>query len=309
MNQKPSISYPAQFVILLALVGFCLICGSFIVGILGSNMLHVPLLRVPELLNQREFANISRFLNTLASCLAFLVPALLLARIVNPKPFSYLGFNGLMSSRQALLVLFLTLAGILLSGALGAVNEQIPLSAKWLAKAKAMEEAYRATMLTMATMKNFTDYLLTLLTLAIAPAIFEEVLFRGAFQRIFIGWTRNAWAGIIITSILFSAIHFSYFGFLPRVALGMILGLIFYYGKNIWLNILLHFLNNALVVTQLYVAGRSGKPVEKTIDENIPVWFGLIGIGWLIFLFIRFRKESNRVLLAKAITPAELNIF
>jgi membrane protease YdiL (CAAX protease family) len=60
--------------------------------------------------------------------------------------------------------------------------------------------------------------------LAAAPALFEEVLFRGGFQQVFVGWTKNKWAGIIITSILFSAIHFSYFGFLPRLALGIGIG-------------------------------------------------------------------------------------
>jgi uncharacterized protein len=136
------------------------------------------------------------------------------------------------------------------------LNEKIPLPAALYAKAKAMEDEYKASMLAMANMKTLSDYLLALLVLAAAPALCEEVLFRGGFQQVFIGWTRNKWAGIIITSIVFSAFHFSFFGFLPRLALGMVLGLIFFYSKNIWLNMLLHFLNNAMVVTQLYLASR-----------------------------------------------------
>lgn len=162
-----------------------------------------------------------------------------------------------------------------------------------------MEESYKASMMAMATMKTTVDYLLGLLVLAFAPALFEEVLFRGAFQPVFIGWTKNKWAGIIITSVLFSAIHISYFGFLPRLALGLILGLIFYYSKNIWLNILLHFLNNAVVVTQLYVVSRQGKSIDKTVDESMPIWWGAIAAVALIILFRVFRKESSAVLFAQ----------
>jgi membrane protease YdiL (CAAX protease family) len=151
----------------------------------------------------------------------------------------------------------------------------------------------------MANMKSFEDYLLALLVLAAAPALFEEVLFRGGFQQVFIGWTKSKWAGIIITSLLFSAIHFSYFGFLPRVALGMVLGLIFYHSKNIWLNILLHFLNNAFVVTQLYIVSRQGKSLEKTMDESMPIWWGIIALVVLAILFKAFIKESNKVLFAQ----------
>lgn len=83
------------------------------------------------------------------------------------------------------------------------------------------------------------------------------------------------------------------------MALGVVLGLIFYYSKNIWLSILLHFMNNALVVTQLYVTSRQGKPIEKTMDENVPVWWGAIAVILLLMLFRSFRQESERVLTAK----------
>lgn len=299
MNQKPVVNYPSQFAFLMGLMGVFLVLSSFLLPFVGSLVLKVPFLQVLNELNKPQNADLSRLLNTMASFFAFLMPALILARVISKRPFAQLGFHRYLSSKQFLLVLMLTLASILFSGALGQLNEWIPLPAKWYAKAKAMEDAYKTTMLAMATMKSLTDYLLALLVLAAAPALFEEVLFRGGFQQVFVGWTNNKWAGIIITSTLFSAIHFSYFGFLPRLALGMVLGLIFYYSKNIWLSILLHFMNNALVVTQLYAASRQGKPIEKTMDETVPVWWGAIAIVLLVMLFRSFRRESNRVLSVK----------
>lgn len=299
MNQKPVVNYPSQFAFLMGLMGVFVLLTSFLIPFIGSLVLKVPFLRVMGELNRPENADLSRVLNTGASFLAFFMPAWVLARVMNRKPFTQLGFQTNISAKQVALVMALTVSSVVMSGALGQLNELIPLPASWYARAKAMEETYKTTMMAMATMKSPVDYLLALLVLAAAPALFEEVLFRGGFQQVFVGWTRHKWAGIFLTSILFSAIHFSYFGFLPRVALGIVLGLIFYHSKNIWLSILLHFLNNALVVTQLYVASQKGKPIDKTMDETVPLWWGIFALLLLVVLFRSFSKESERVLVVR----------
>ena len=299
MNQKPQLTYPMQFALLIGLMGVFIVVSGVLVAVLGSQLMHVPFSQVGTQINKPEYVNVARLLNTLASVLVFLLPALILARNLGKNAFTQIGFNSAIGARQIIPLLLIMVAGIMLSGALGELNEKIPLPAALYAKAKALEDEYKASMMAMANMKTMADYLLALLVLAAAPALCEEVLFRGGFQQVFIGWTKHKWAGIIITSILFSAFHFSYFGFLPRLALGVILGLIFFYSKNIWLNIFLHFLNNALVVTQLYMASRVGKSIEKTMDENIPMWVGVVAL-MLLFIFFRiFKKESEAVLLAK----------
>jgi len=225
MDQKPVINYPSQFAFLLGLMGVFIVLSAFLVPFIGSMVMHVPFMQVIKDINRPEYANLSRLLNTLASLLSFLLPALILAGVLSKKPFTQLGFQSAISGKQLVLILALTFTSIILSGSLGELNEWIPLPAKWYASAKELEDTYKAAMMSMATMKSSGDYLLALLVLGAAPALFEEVLFRGGFQQVFVGWTNNKWAGIIITSILFSAIHFSYFGFLPRLALGMVLGL------------------------------------------------------------------------------------
>ncbi len=299
MNQKPQLTYPMQFALLIGLMGVFIVISGLLVTFLGSQMMHVPFSQVGTQINKPEYVNVSRLLNTLASVLVFLLPALILARNLGKSAFTQLGFNSAIGFRQMIPLLLIMVAGIMLSGALGELNEKIPLPAALYAKAKALEDEYKTSMMAMANMKTVADYLLAILVLAAAPALCEEVLFRGGFQQVFIGWTKSKWAGIIITSVLFSAFHFSYFGFLPRLALGIILGLIFFYSKNIWLNIFLHFLNNAMVVTQLYVASRMGKSIEKTIDENIPMWVGVIALALLLVFFRIFKKESEAVVLEK----------
>jgi membrane protease YdiL (CAAX protease family) len=134
------------------------------------------------------------------------------------------------------------------------------------------------------------------MVLAIVPALFEEFFFRGCLQQIMIALTKNAFVGIMITAILFSAIHLSFYGFLPRVFLGVLLGYIFYYSKNLWLSIIAHFLNNAFSVTVLYSLSRSGKLTPDAMEDSYPLYYGLVGGITLILLFIAFRRESDRLL-------------
>ncbi|MDP3667705.1 MAG: CPBP family intramembrane metalloprotease [Sediminibacterium sp.] len=296
MSQRSTINYPLQFAFLLGLMGVFIVLTAFLVPFIGSLWMQVPFMQVTDRMNRPENIHISRALNTLASLMVFLLPALFLARILSKQPFTQLGFNTAISRKQVFWICLILFAGIMLSGALGELNEKMPIPAKWYVKARALEEAYKAAMLSMATMKTPLDYVLTLGVLAAAPALFEEVLFRSGFQQVFIGWTNNKWAGILIASIVFSSFHFSYFGFLPRVALGVLLGLIFYYSKNIWLSIFLHFLNNAFVVTQLYIASGMGKSLSKTMDERIPFWWGIIAVLLLFVFFRSFKKESDLVL-------------
>jgi len=295
MDQKPSYSYPVQFFMLIGLFGGFLVISSIIIALLGSLIMHIPLADVMGSLESPQNTGATRLLNTVATCVCFLLPALIFAKIVYRTPFSYLGFSKKISIKQVLIIFVITIGAMILSGALGELNEKIPISQSFYEKARKLEDLYRQQMLNMAAMRSFGEYLVVLLVIAAAPALFEEILFRGTLQQIMVGWTQNKWAGIIIASILFSAFHFSYFGFLPRLALGVILGLIFYNSRNIWLNILLHFLNNAIVVTQLYIVSLQGKSIEKTLDENMPPWWGLAAVVLLAVAFRAFNKESRRV--------------
>ncbi|HJV18385.1 MAG TPA: type II CAAX endopeptidase family protein [Sediminibacterium sp.] len=295
MNQKPSIGYAVQFALLLGLMGIAFMISSLLMGLVAAQVMNKPLLQAATDLIKPEHANLARFLNTATTFIAFFIPALAVARLASKRPLAYLGFNNRFSSRQIGLVGLITLGSLFLSGGLASLNEMIPMSETFLKKARELEDQYRSAMIGMATMRSFADYALSLLVIALAPAIFEEVLFRGSMQTILSGWTKNAWAGILITSVIFSAIHGSYFGFLPRLALGIILGMIFLQSGNLWLSIAMHFLNNAIVVTQMYSLTRMGKPIQQAMDESMPVWYSVIAIAILYYAFRLFKKESKQI--------------
>ena len=102
------------------------------------------------------------------------------------------------------------------------------------------------------TFDGIGSLIYVLIIVAVVPAIGEELLFRGVLQKIFIQWTKNPHWGIWITAILFSALHMQFFGFFPRMLLGVLFGYIFYWSKSLWLPILGHFINNGSVVLVSY---------------------------------------------------------
>lgn len=120
-------------------------------------------------------------------------------------------------------------------------------------------------------MESFLDtqtikgFITNIIMICILPAIGEELLFRGIFQRLFIEWTKNAHIGILLGALLFSFIHLQFFGFLPRLLLGIYFGYLFIWSRTIWLPVIAHFFNNAFAVVYYYISGNNiGKSeIEK----------------------------------------------
>jgi len=126
-----------------------------------------------------------------------------------------------------------------------------------------------------------------LVIVAVVPAIGEELLFRGVLQKIFISWTKNPHIGIWLTAILFSALHMQFFGFFPRLLLGLMFGYIFYWSESLWLPILGHFINNGSVVVASYFYPESMKNSDISIFEDSQYGI-MIYIGSFIFSAIMF---------------------
>ncbi len=121
-------------------------------------------------------------------------------------------------------------------------------------------------------MESFLDtltikgFILNIIMICILPAIGEELLFRGIFQRLFIEWTKNIHIGILLGAFFFSFIHFQFFGFLPRLLLGIYFGYLFAWSRTIWLPIIAHFTNNAFAVVYYYI---SGSDIGHSEIENL----------------------------------------
>ena len=114
--------------------------------------------------------------------------------------------------------------------------------------------------------------LFNLLIIALIPAIGEELTFRGVLQQ---GLTRrmNPHIAILLSSAIFSFIHFQFYGFLPRMFLGMLLGYLFYTSGSLWTSMLMHFINNGCAVVVYYLNNKGVIDVDVDhFGESQNVW-------------------------------------
>jgi uncharacterized protein len=100
---------------------------------------------------------------------------------------------------------------------------------------------------------------------------------------------------VLVTSLLFSFIHLSIYLFLSRVLLGFVLGLMYQRSKNIWVNIVAHFLNNTVAVIQMFwISRHAGKIELDKMDPKVPIWGALIALAITVALFLLFEKVSAK---------------
>ena len=218
----------------------------------------------------------------------------LYALVCHKKPFVHLGFKNNFNVKSAGVVILIMLAALPLVSALQDLTTLLPWSKAALLKFKEAEDAYNQQVAVIARMDNFADYIISVVVIAFLPALFEETLFRGGMQNLFSRWFKKPLLAIVVTSIIFSAIHGSYLGFLSRFALGFLLGWIYYRTGNIWLNIIGHFFNNAFAVTAMYLFTKPGEhPDPSKMDGQVPLWLGLASIVALYGLFTFFNKVSE----------------
>jgi hypothetical protein len=141
---------------------------------------------------------------------------------------------------------------------------------------KMLEETAAATTEKMLNVGTIGGLLLNLLIIALIPAVGEELTFRGVLQQ---GLTRkmNPHAAIILSAAIFSFIHFQFYGFLPRMFLGILLGYMFYITGSLWTSIAMHFVNNGTAVVVYYLNYRG------IIDVDVE-HFGEAQSAWLVVI-------------------------
>lgn len=293
MFQQQRLTPLSQLGLLIGLCGFGIIVSAIITGILGRLLLNLPVEQLSEALTKPENISFSRLLQVITTFLVMGLPALILAGISSSNPTRQLGLRTPANLLQAILVIFMVAAGFLVSGSLMEITELIPIPATAANYFRQLEDQYNKAVMSIGAMNSFADYLFSLFILAIVPAIFEELLFRGCLQRILITITKNAALGIIIASVVFSAIHISYYGFLPRLFLGVMLGYIFFLSKNIWLSIWAHFLNNAYTLTVMYSMSRQGKVSVEAAEDSFPWYYFFLGALLIVLLLLSFKKSSD----------------
>ncbi|MNJ99974.1 CAAX amino terminal protease self- immunity [compost metagenome] len=223
----------------------------------------------------------------------FLTPAILLAVVERKKLSNFYGFQ-VPKVNWLLLVALLSICWMPLMGLSNEWNQKMvfPEFLKGLERwMRGMEDSAAKATEAILKMNNVGDLLVNLLVIAVTPAICEELIFRGAVQRTIFRIKSNPHVAIWISAIIFSAIHFQFYGFLPRLLLGAAFGYVYFFTGSIWYAVFAHFLNNAYAVCVAYYLQKNNLSYTNADDINMP-WYGyLISAILTLALFVQISKK------------------
>ncbi len=160
-------------------------------------------------------------------------------------------------------------------------------------------EADAAEMISMVLSVNSPmEWLLNLLVIAAIPAVGEELFFRGIVQTKLIAYFKNPHLAIWLGAIFFSVYHLQFEGLFPRILLGALLGYLYYWSINLWVPIILHFFNNAMLISAPYF-GASEAMISPEQSMSTEIIFAAVGA-----LFVGYFLIKNRALFLEH--PSEL---
>ncbi len=238
---------------MISAVFFTLISTFLASVIYGVDMAQLAIL-MGELENPSNIA-VLKMVQTVSAIGTFIVPPFVLAWLFHPSPLDFLSIRKKPAFSSSVLIIALLFLAVPLINHLGEVNSHFHLPSflkgmeDWM---KASEE--QAARLTEAflIMPTPSDMIMNLFMVAVIPAIGEELLFRGIIQNIFSRWLKNNHVAVWLAAILFSAMHMQFYGFIPRLLLGAMLGYLLVWSGNLWWPIIAHFVNNAAAVIFTY---------------------------------------------------------
>ena len=238
----------------------------------------------------------------ISSALMFIAPPIILYAVTRSCPMRQLGFMKPNNYWMLLIGVALMFISLPVTNLLTDWNEKMNFGHAFEALEtllKQLEDTAADLTERMLQVDTVGGLLFNLLVIALIPAIGEELTFRGALQQALVKGCKNVHVAIFLSAAIFSFIHFQFYGFLPRMFLGIILGYMFYYSGSIWTSILMHFINNgaAVVIAYLEYKGVTDIDVDH-FGSTTNVWLMIasfvLTVG-LIALSNKINRLSNKI--------------
>ena len=266
------------------------------------TLILTPVISFLPLLNLTE-TGLLKLSQLLLSVGVIVLPPIVLAYLISEKPQHFLLLDKKkMNWTDLILVVIFMILIIPFINLLGDLNHQLVLPKMfsgielWM---KTSEE--QATALTEKFLKvnTFQGLLINIFLISVIPAIGEELYFRGALQGVIRDW-KGVKTSIWITAIIFSTIHFQFYGFVPRMLMGAFFGYLLVWSENMWLPIVAHFTNNVIAVLFYYLQFNGSKlPDIDSIGIGNTLWIGLLsgglGILGIYGLKRRFYLQKEKI--------------
>lgn len=155
------------------------------------------------------------------------------------------------------------------------------------------EEAGNKSALLLLDVNSWWEMLINILVIGVITGFGEECLFRGGLLQMMreSGCGKNL--AVWIAAFIFSAIHFQFFGFIPRLLLGAWFGYMLVWTGSLWTPIFAHALNNGSVVlfswlTRMRLMNYNADEIG-VVAHGIP-WPFIASVAFTLAFLLVFKK-------------------
>ena len=142
-------------------------------------------------------------------------------------------------------------------------------------------------------MDSFWKYIISLISLAVLPAICEELLFRGVIVNSL--KSKSYMFAIFVSSLMFAIFHFSLSQLIYPFCFGIILSIVYLKTDNLLFPILLHFANNGLSVSIQYFSSSSS---TSTFTHSASMlMYAIITLAiWIVVIckLVKYFKQTKQ---------------
>ena len=224
---------------------------------------------------ERNFVKGLLILNHLSS---FLIPCLLAGVLFYKSQWPIkLNLNSLPGPKTFGLALLILLSAFPVAQGLFELNRWALGHFAFSEQLLELEGASERLQMGLLRMDTAWELISSIIAMALVPAVGEELLFRGFIQKQLIRSVHKPITGILLTALFFSIIHFQAQRFLAIFWLGTVLGLLYFWTKNLWVPILAHFLNNGMQVMVAWFMQEELESLNRQ-SETFPWYLALAGM-------------------------------
>ena len=133
------------------------------------------------------------------------------------------------------------------------------------------------------------NFLLQVVTICLLAPVLEEFFVRGVVLNRLCTWMKP-WVAILISAVMFGAIHWNPVQFINATIMGLFLGYAYIRTKNLTIPILMHIANNAVSQFLGYILMAAG----VTSAEDIPVLaLSIVSITATVVLAVLFYRSTK----------------
>jgi membrane protease YdiL (CAAX protease family) len=292
------------FVLMLIIVGLILavLVGLFLAMIQYHADMAKAILAFSNV-NDPSCIPLLKELQILQSIFLFIIPSLIAGTLFEQSSTGYFGMKKIPSGSILLIILIIMMVSLPLINWMVSLNEMMKLPAslwgmeKWMKEAEDQASQITEKFLDVHSMGGFA---VNMLMIAVIPAIGEEMVFRGLFQRLLGEWFKNIHVAIFLAAFLFAAIHLQFYGLLPRMMLGVMFGYLYLWTGTLWAPVFAHFLNNgaAVLISYLSNTGVIHADYEKlgSTDNVFLITGSVLFTGVLLYaIFMISRRKIQNI--------------